>query len=58
MFEEDHVVVCVRHLRGGIVTHAFYPTAVMQAVYDWIGSLQLDPPHFALFAMTRTQSRH
>ena len=55
--EEDHVVVCVRHLRGGIVTRAFYPTAVMQAVYDWIGSLQLDPPHFALFAMTRTQSK-
>jgi hypothetical protein len=55
--EEDHVVVCVRHLRGGIVTRAFYPTAVMQVVYDWIGSLQLDPPHFALFAMTRTQSK-
>lgn len=55
--EEDHVVVSVRHLRGGIVTRAFYPNSVMQAVYDWIGSLQSDPPHFALFAMTRTQSK-
>ena len=52
--EEDHVVVCVRHLRGGIVTRAFYPNSVMQVVYDWIGSLQSDPPHFALFAMTST----
>ena len=55
--EEDHVVVCVRHLRGGIVTRAFYPNSVMQVVYDWIGSLQSDPPHFALFAMTSTQSK-
>ena len=55
--EEDHVVVCVRHLRGGIVTRAFYPDSIMQAVYDWIGSLQSDPPHFALFAMTKTLSK-
>ena len=38
--EEDHVVVSVRHLGGGIVTLAFFPNSVMQAVYDWIGSLQ------------------
>ena len=55
--EEDHVIVCVRHLRGGIVTRAFYPDSVMQAVYDWMGSLQSDPPHFALFAMTKTLSK-
>ena len=55
--EEDHVVVCVKHLRGGIVTRAFYPNSVMQVVYDWIGSLQSDLSHFALFVMTSTQSK-
>lgn len=55
--EEDHVVVCVRHVRGGIVTRAFYPDVLMQAVYDWIGSLQVNPLHFAPFAMTAVQSK-
>lgn len=55
--EEDHLVVCVRHLHRGIVTRAFRPDSAMQAVYDWVGSLQADPPHFALFAMIGTQSK-
>ena len=55
--EKDHVVVCIQHLRGGIVTCAFYHDSVMQAFYDWIGSLQSDPPHFALFAMAKTWSK-
>ena len=43
---EDHVVVCVRHVDLGVITRAFRPQERMNAVYDWIGSLQKRPEHF------------
>ena len=43
---EDHVVVCVRHVDLGVITRAFRPQEKMNAVHDWIGSLQKRPEHF------------
>ena len=55
--EEEHVVVCVRHLNLGVVTRAFPPNCQMDDVYNWIGSLQDDPQHFALLATIGTQMK-
>lgn len=46
---EDHVVVCVRHVDLGVITRAFRPQQSMDAVHDWIGSLQKRPEHFRFY---------
>ena len=45
---EDHVVISVKHITQGVVTRAFYPTSSLMQLYDWVGSLQLDPENFKL----------
>ena len=55
--DEDHIVVCVRHPDLGTITRAFPPNCQMDAVYNWTGSLQTDPQHFALFFMAGTQMK-
>ena len=46
---EEHVVVCVRHPDLGVVTRAFRPYETINAVYNWIGSLQKVPEHFRFY---------
>ena len=55
--DEDHIVVCVRHPNLGTITRAFPPNCLMDAVYNWTGSLQTDPQHYALFIMTGMQMK-
>ena len=55
--DENHIVACVRHPNLGTITRPFSPTCQMDAVYDWTGSLQTDPQHFALFVMTEKQMK-
>ncbi len=47
---DDHVVVCVYHLDLGVITRAFRPQERINAVHDWIGSLQKLPEHFRLIS--------
>ena len=50
--EEDYIGVLVNHVDRGFFSRRFSPSSIMQVVYDWIGSLQADPPHFALYIRT------
>lgn len=45
---DPHVVISVRHIFLGVVSRIFKETSLMQDVYSWIGSLQLEPDCFAL----------
>ena len=46
--DQDAVVVAVRHITVGLITHAFRNTERLAAVYDWVGSQSLTPEHFIL----------
>ena len=45
---EEHIVMSIQHPTQGIKRRIFRPEALMKSVYDWVGSLSENPPHFEL----------
>lgn len=45
---EAHFTIAVRHPSFGTLRRRFRVDAVMSSVYDWLGSLQTEPPYFML----------
>ena len=46
---EDKVVISVRHPASGALSRGFLKRERMLAVYDWCGSLSLEPEFFGLY---------
>ena len=46
--DPSHMLVSVRHVSFGVVTRSFKKEWTVSAVYDWVGSLSLEPEHFSL----------
>ena len=45
---EKHVTVSVRHLSCGVHTRRFPVHCFISNIYDWVGSLSVNPAHFIL----------
>ena len=45
---DDAVIVAVRHVDQGVISRHFRSDQTITAVYDWVGSLQPEPPNFVL----------
>ena len=46
--DEDHVIVCVHHLKAGMLKRIFRVSDTFQQIYDWVGSLYHYPEYFEL----------
>ena len=53
--EDPHTLVSVRHLTLGVVTRGFHINSTYEEVYNWVGSLALEPEHFHLLDFHRVQ---
>ena len=42
------IVIFVQHANLGKIKHLFRPSQKVQAIYDWVGSLSLDPCYYKL----------
>ena len=46
--DEDHVIVCVKHLKAGMFKQIFRFSDTFQQIYNWAGSLCQYPEYFEL----------
>lgn len=45
---EASVKVVVQHISRGRLKRSFPPESTVAGIYDWIGSLEIEPEHFEL----------
>ena len=53
-FAEDHVAISIQHPTVGKCSRIFHANSKMAEVYDWVGSLALEPEHFELISFNET----